>query len=400
MILDRLYSFDTRVIHNYYDAAENLGSLASPIYQTSTYVFDSVEEGAACFSGESNGYIYTRINNPTLNLLEKRLADLEEGDAAIAFSSGMGAITSTLWTLLNPGDELLVDMTVYGCTYAFFHHGLARFGIKVRHIDMSDPNNVEQALTKKTRMIFFESPANPNMRLVDISAVSHIVRQYNLANNQEILVTVDNTYCTPYIQKPLELGADIVVHSLTKYMNGHGDVMAGAVITSEALAKQIRLVGLKDMTGACLSPHDANLILRGMKTLPIRMERLVESAQKVAEYLASLSEVSQVMYPGLPSFPQYSLAQRQMKLPGGMIAFELKGGLEAGKQFLNRLQLFSCAVSLGDCESLAQHPASMTHSTYTAEERKQYGISDGLIRLSVGLESVDDLIADIKQALS
>lgn len=399
MILDRQYSFDTRVIHNYYDAAENLGSLSSPIYQTSTYVFNNVEEGAACFSGELNGYIYTRINNPTLNLLEKRLADLEEGDAAIVFSSGMGAITSTLWTLLNPGDELLVDMTVYGCTYSFFHHGLARFGVKVRHIDMSNPNNVAQELTEQTKMIFFESPANPNMRLVDVNAVSHIVKQYNLANNQQILVAVDNTYCTPYIQKPLELGADIVIHSLTKYMNGHGDVMAGAVITTEDLAKQIRLVGLKDMTGACLSPHDANLILRGMKTLPIRMERVVENAQKVAEYLASLSEVSQVMYPGLPSFPQYALAQKQMKLPGGMIAFELKGGLEAGKRFLNHLQLFSCAVSLGDCESLAQHPASMTHSTYTAEEREQYGISDGLIRLSVGLENVDDLIADIKQAL-
>ncbi|HGN1708056.1 TPA: methionine gamma-lyase [Providencia rettgeri] len=400
MILDRQYSFDTRVIHNYYDASENLGALAAPIYQTSTYVFDSVEEGEACFSGESNGYIYTRINNPTLSLLEKRLADLEGGEAAIAFSSGMGAITSTLWTLLNPGDELLVDMTVYGCTYAFFHHGLARFGIRVRHIDMSSPENIERELTKQTRMLFFESPANPNMRLVDISAVSHVVHQYNLAHDQEILVTVDNTYCTPYIQKPIELGADIVVHSLTKYMNGHGDVMAGAVITRDNLAKQIRLIGLKDMTGACLSPHDANLILRGMKTLPIRMERIVENTQKIAEYLASLPGVHQVMYPGLPSFPQYSLAQKQMKLSGGMIAFELDGGLEAGKQFLNRLQLFSRAVSLGDCESLAQHPASMTHSTYTAEERKQYGIGDGLIRLSVGLESADDLIADIRQALA
>lgn len=400
MILDRQYSFDTRVIHNYYDASENLGALAAPIYQTSTYVFDSVEEGGACFSGESNGYIYTRINNPTLSLLEKRLADLEGGEPAIAFSSGMGAITSTLWTLLNPGDELLVDMTVYGCTYAFFHHGLARFGIRVRHIDMSSPENIERELTKQTRMLFFESPANPNMRLVDISAVSHVVHQYNLAHDQEILVTVDNTYCTPYIQKPIELGADIVVHSLTKYMNGHGDVMAGAVITRDNLAKQIRLIGLKDMTGACLSPHDANLTLRGMKTLPIRMERIVENTQKIAEYLASLPGVHQVMYPGLPSFPQYSLAQKQMKLSGGMIAFELDGGLEAGKQFLNRLQLFSRAVSLGDCESLAQHPASMTHSTYTAEERKQYGIGDGLIRLSVGLESADDLIADIRQALA
>ncbi|HEM8292123.1 methionine gamma-lyase [Providencia rettgeri] len=400
MILDKLYSFDTRVIHNYYDPIKNLGSLTAPIYQTSTYVFDSVEEGAACFSGESNGYIYTRINNPTLSLLEKRIADLEEGEAGIVFSSGMGAITSTLWTLLSPGDELLVDMTVYGCTYAFFHHGLARFGVKVRHIDMSTPENIARELTDKTRIIFFESPANPNMRLVDIKTVSDIVHQYRQAHQQEIFTVVDNTYCTPYIQKPLELGADIVIHSLTKYMNGHGDVMAGAVVTTEALAKQIRLVGLKDMTGACLSPHDANLVLRGMKTLPVRMERIVESTQIVAEYLESHPHVAQVMYPGLPSFAQYELAQRQMRLFGGMIAFELKGGLEAGKQFLNRLNLFARAVSLGDCESLAQHPASMTHSTYTAEERQQYGISDGLIRLSIGLESTRDLIEDLKQALA
>ncbi len=393
MNLGKVSSFDTRIIHSHYRSNENLGSLASPIYQTSTYVFKTVEEGAACFSGEQNGYMYTRISNPTLDLLEKRIANLEEGEAAVVFSSGMGAITSTFWSLLNPGDELLVDMTVYGCTYAFFNHGLARFGINVRHIDMSNPANVKQEITAKTRIIFFESPANPNMRLVDIEAVSKIAHHHN------ILVAVDNTYCTPYIQKPITLGADISLHSLTKYMNGHGDVMAGAVITTAELAKQIRLVGLKDMTGACLSPHDANLVLRGMKTLPIRMERIVENAQKVAEYLASHPKIEQIMYPGLANFTQFSLAQKQMKLPGGMIACELNGGFEAGKQFLNRLNLFSRAVSLGDCESLAQHPASMTHSTYSPEERKQYGISDGLIRLSIGLESADDLIADIRQAL-
>lgn len=394
MSLDIKRSFETRAIHSHYNAQDHLGSLASPIYQTSTYVFKSVEEGAACFSGEKDGYIYTRINNPTLNLLENRIASLEEGEAAIVFSSGMGAITTTFWTLLNPGDELLVDLTVYGCTYAFFHHGLARFGVKIKHIDMSDPESVAQAITKKTRMIFFESPANPNMRLVDIAAVSEIAHRHN------ILVVVDNTYCTPYIQTPLTLGADIVLHSLTKYMNGHGDAMGGAVATTAEYAKLIRLVGLKDMTGACLSPHDANLIIRGMKTLSVRMDRIVQSTQKIAEYLEVNPKVATIMYPGLPSFEQYHLAQKQMKLAGGMIAFELKGGLEAGKRFLNHLTLFSRAVSLGDCESLAQHPASMTHSTYTPEERLQYGISDGLIRLSIGLENVDELIADIEQALA
>ncbi|HGF6560994.1 MULTISPECIES: methionine gamma-lyase [Providencia] len=394
MSLDIKRSFETRAIHSHYNAQDHLGSLASPIYQTSTYVFKSVEEGAACFSGEKDGYIYTRINNPTLNLLENRIASLEEGEAAIVFSSGMGAITATFWTLLNPGDELLVDLTVYGCTYAFFHHGLARFGVKIKHIDMSDPESVAQAITKKTRMIFFESPANPNMRLVDIAAVSEIAHRHN------ILVVVDNTYCTPYIQTPLTLGADIVLHSLTKYMNGHGDAMGGAVATTAEYAKLIRLVGLKDMTGACLSPHDANLIIRGMKTLSVRMDRIVQSTQKIAEYLEVNPKVATIMYPGLPSFEQYHLAQKQMKLAGGMIAFELKGGLEAGKRFLNHLTLFSRAVSLGDCESLAQHPASMTHSTYTPEERLQYGISDGLIRLSIGLENVDELIADIEQALA
>lgn len=393
MSLDIKSSFDTRAIHSHYDANQHLGSLAAPIYQTSTYVFKSVEEGGAYFSGEKEGDIYTRINNPTLTLLENRIASLEEAEAAVVFSSGMGAITATFWTLLNPGDELLVDLTVYGCTYAFFHHGLARFGVKVRHIDMSDPNNVAKAITDKTRIIFFESPANPNMRLVDIAAVSEI------AHRKKVLVAVDNTYCTPYIQKPITLGADIVIHSLTKYMNGHGDAMGGAIATSAEYAKQVRLVGLKDMTGACLSPHDANLILRGVKTLPVRMERIVQNTHKIAEYLQSHPQIKSIMYPGLPNFEQYQLAQRQMKLAGGIIACELKGGIEAGKLFLNRLKLFSRAVSLGDCESLAQHPASMTHSTYTREERLKYGISDGLIRLSIGLENVDELIDDIRQAI-
>ncbi|MCW2258043.1 methionine-gamma-lyase [Providencia alcalifaciens] len=393
MSSDKKNAFDTRIIHSFYDQSRNKGSLIPPLYQTSTYSFSSAEEGAAYFNGEKEGYIYTRINNPTLDLLEKRIADLEEGESAIVFSSGMGAITSTFWSLMNPGDELLVDMTVYGCTYSFFHQGLERFGVKIRHIDMSIPENVAQSIGKNTRMIFFESPANPDMRLVDIQVVSDIAKQHN------VKVVVDNTYCTPYLQKPITIGADIVIHSLMKYMSGHGDVVAGAVITTQEIATQIRLVGLKDMTGACLSPHDASLIMRGMKTLPIRMERIAKNTQAIAEYLELHPKIAFVSYPGLSSFAQYELSKKQMKLPGGMIAFEIKGGMESGKLFLNRLNLFSRAVSLGDCESLVQHPASMTHSTYTSEERLFYGISDGLLRLSIGLEDVNDLIADLEQAL-
>nr|WP_314267362.1 methionine gamma-lyase [uncultured Moellerella sp.] len=392
MLKDKRLSFETRVIHGHYSSSDHHNSLIPPVYRTSTFTFSTVENAAACFSGEEEGYLYTRINNPTLSLLEKRIADLENAEAGIVFSSGMGAITSTCWTLLNPGDELLVDMTIYGCTYAFFHHGLERFGVKVRHIDLSDREQLLAAVNSNTKMIFFESPANPNMRIADIQAISQVAKQHGA------LVVVDNTYCTPYIQQPISLGADIVIHSLTKYMNGHGDVIAGAVATSNELATQIRLVGLKDMTGACLSPEDAFLIIRGLKTLPIRLDRATENAQKVAEYLAEHPKVEKVLYPGLPSFPQYELGRRQMKSSGAMIAFEIKGGLEAGRMFLNRLELFSRAVSLGDSESLAQHPASMTHSTYTPEERLHHGISDSLIRLAIGLEAVDDLIADLDQA--
>lgn len=392
MLKDKKLSFETRAIHGHYSSSDHHNSLIPPVYRTSTFTFSTVENAGACFSGEEEGYLYTRINNPTLSLLEKRIADLENAEAGIVFSSGMGAITSTCWTLLNPGDELLVDMTIYGCTYAFFHHGLERFGVKVHHIDLSDREQLLAVVNSNTKMIFFESPANPNMRIADIQAISKIAKQHGA------LMVVDNTYCTPYIQQPISLGADIVIHSLTKYMNGHGDVIAGAVATSNELATQIRLVGLKDMTGACLSPEDAFLIIRGLKTLPIRLDRATENAQKIAEYLAEHPKVEKVLYPGLPSFPQYELGRRQMKSSGAMIAFEIKGGLEAGRMFLNRLELFSRAVSLGDSESLAQHPASMTHSTYTPEERLHHGISDSLIRLAIGLEAVDDLIADLDQA--
>ncbi|MDD2049117.1 methionine gamma-lyase [Pseudomonas putida] len=385
--------FATRAIHHGYDPMSHQGSLVPPVYQTATFAFPTVEYGAACFAGEQSGHFYTRISNPTLALLEERMASLEGGEAGLALASGMGAITATLWTLLRPGDEVLVGRTLYGCTFAFLHHGIGEFGVKVRHVDMTDLQALEAAITGQTKVIYFETPANPNMQMADIAAVAA------LAHKHAITVVVDNTYCTPYLQRPLELGADLVVHSATKYLSGHGDITAGLVVGCKALVDRIRLEGLKDMTGAVMSPQDAALLMRGIKTLNLRMERHCSSAQTIAEYLEQHPAVELINYPGLPGFAQYELAQRQMRLPGGMIAFELKGGISAGRRFMNALQLFCRAVSLGDAESLAQHPASMTHSSYTPEERAQYGISEGLVRLSVGLEDIDDLLADIEQAM-
>lgn len=385
--------FSTRAIHHGYDPVENQGSLVPPMYLSATFAFPSVEYGGRCFAGEEQGYFYTRISNPTLVLLEGRMASLEGGEAAVAFSSGMGAITSTLWTLLRPGDEILADRTLYGCTFAFLQHGIGQFGVRVRHIDMSSLDAVKAALTSQTKVLYFESPANPNMRLADIAAIAE------LAHRNGAQLVVDNTYCTPYLQRPLELGADVVVHSATKYLSGHGDVTAGIAVASKAIVDRIRLYGLKDMTGAVMSPQDAFLLMRGLKTLAIRMERHCDSAEQVAAMLAAHPAVEVVHFPGLSSFPQHELAKRQMRRYGAMIAFELKGGEPAGKRFMNTLKLFTRAVSLGDCESLAQHPASMTHSTYTPEERAAHGISEGLVRLSVGLEDVPDVLDDVKQAL-
>ena len=388
------FGFSTRAIHYGYNPLEHNGAVIPPVYMTSTFAFATAEYGAGCFSGEEHGHFYTRISNPTLALLEARMAALENGEAGVAFSSGMGAIAATFWTLLRPGDEIIVNRTLYGCTFALLHHGIGEFGVVVKHVDMANPVELQAAISPATRMIYFETPANPNMQLVDIPAVARIAHTHD-----NLLVVIDNTYCTPYLQRPLELGADVVVHSATKYLSGHSDITAGMVVTSQLLADRIRLQGLKDLTGAVLSPHDAHLLMRGIKTLALRMDRHCSSAQAIAHMLQDHPAVEWVAYPGLPSFPQYELASRQMKLPGGMIAFELKGGMAAGQRFMNALQLFSRAVSLGGAESLAQHPASMTHSTYTLEERARHGISEGLVRLAVGLEDVADLLADIEQAL-
>ena len=370
------------------------GTLAMPIYQTSTFIFDSAEQGGRRFALEEAGYIYTRLGNPTTTVLENKIAVLEEGEAGVAMSSGMGAISSTLWTVLKAGDHIVTDKTLYGCTFALMNHGLTRFGVEVTFVDTSNLDEVKNAMKKNTGVVYLETPANPNLKIVDLEALSKIAH-----TNPNTLVIVDNTFATPYMQKPLKLGADIVVHSVTKYINGHGDVIAGLVVTNKELADQIRFVGLKDMTGAVLGPQDAYYIIRGMKTFEIRMERHCANAKKVVEFLNMHPKIEKVYYPGLETHPRYEIAKKQMKDFGAMISFELKGGFEAGKTLLNNLKLCSLAVSLGDTETLIQHPASMTHSPYTKEEREAAGITDGLVRLSVGLENVEDIIADLEQGL-
>lgn len=386
--------FSTRAIHHAYDPYAGHGALNPPLYLSSTYTFPTVEDGAARFAGEQAGFVYSRVGNPTTALLEERIANLEGGEAALVTASGMGATTSLLWTLLQPGDEVIADKTLYGCTFGFFNHGLARFGVKITHVDLTAPANLAAAIGPATKLVFFESPANPNMRLIDIAAIADLARRHGAK------VVVDNTYCTPYLQRPLELGADYVVHSATKYLGGHGDLIAGAIVGPKESLDQVRFYGIKDMTGAVLSSQDAFLVLRGIKTLALRMQRHSENAQGIAERLVGHAKVEVCHYPGLPSFPQHELAKRQMKLPGGMLAFELKGGIEAGRRFMNRLRLITRAVSLGDAESLAQHPASMTHSFYTPEERQAHMISEGLVRISAGLEDLADLLEDIDQALA
>ncbi len=388
------HGFATQAIHWGYDPSGAQGALVPPLHLSSTFSAETAEELADRFSGAASGHFYSRISNPTVDLLEQRIAVLEGAQAGLGTASGMGAITAALWTLLRPGDEIIVDQTLYGCTFAFMHHGLQRFGVTVRHVDMTEPSLLAAAIGPQTRVVYFETPANPNMRLVDIAAISAI------AHRAGATVMVDNTYATPYLSRPIALGADLVVHSATKYLGGHGDLVGGLLAGTAAQIAEIRLFGLKDMTGAVMSPFSAMLIMRGLKTLALRMERHSASALAVAQFLERHPKVAAVHYPGLASFPQYQLAQRQMARPGGMIAFELAGGQGGGAALINTLSLIRCAVSLGDAETLIQHPASMTHSAYAPEERQAHGISETLIRLSVGLEDVEDIVGDLDQALA
>ena len=386
--------FATKAIHGG-NKKDQYGSLATPIHQTATFVFDSADQGGNRFAGCEDGYIYTRLGNPTNTVLEEKLAILEGGEACMSMSSGIGAITSAMWTALKAGDHVVSAKTIYGCTHAFLSHGISRYGVEVTFVDASDPENIRKAMKKNTRVVFLETPANPTLVITDIQKISKIAHEV-----ENCLVMVDNTFCSPYIQRPLELGADVVLHSGTKFLNGHGDVIAGFAIGTKEFIDEVRLFGVKDMTGACLSPFDAFLIIRGLKTLEIRMDRHCKNAMAVAEFLETHPAVDKVYFPGLKSFPQFELAKKQMSLSGAVIAFEIKGGVEEGKKVINSVEMCKLAVSLGDAETLIQHPASMTHSSYPPEERLDAGVTDGLIRLAIGLENVEDIIADLDQALN
>ena len=386
----------TKAIHAGNVKDTQYGALTTPIYQTSTFVFDSCEQGGRRFAGQEGGYIYTRLGNPTVSVLENKVAALECGEACVAAASGMGAISSALWTIAGAGKHIVADGTLYGCTFALLNHGMSRYGVEVSFVDTSDLAAVKAALKENTCAVYLETPANPNLKIADIAAVAEIAHAYNPA----IKVVCDNTFASPALQNPLTLGADVVVHSATKYLNGHGDVIAGFVVGKADFIGEVRMFGLKDMTGAVMDPFAAYLILRGLKTLEIRMERHCANAKAIAEFLDKHPAVEKVYYPGLKGHVGHDIAARQMKDFGGMLSFEVKGGRAAGTKLVNSLHLITVAVSLGDAETLIEHPASMTHSTYTEEELAASGIPAGLIRLSAGLENAEDIIADLEQALA
>ena len=385
--------FSTDALHGS-SMKDAYGALVTPIYNSSTFIFDSTAQGAARFALEEAGYIYGRIGNPTCAALEETMAKLEGGEAALVTASGMGAITATIWTCISAGEEIVADKTLYGCTFEFFEHHLSRFGVKVHFIEMTDEAQLRAALNEKTRIVYLETPANPNLKITDIEKTAQIAHAYNPA----IRVICDNTFCSPYLQRPLSLGADLVVHSATKYLNGHGDLLAGVVVGDLETITQVRLVGIKDMTGAVLAPNEAYLFHRGVQTLPVRMERHCASAMKIARYLESNDKVEAVFYPGLESHPGHEIAKKQMRAFGGMVSFIVKGGREKAAIVADSVKIATLAVSLGATQTLIEHPASMTHSPYSEEELEAAGIPAGLIRFSVGLEDPDDLIRDLQQA--
>lgn len=387
--------FGTKAIHAGNRKDTQYGALATPIFQSSTFVFDNCEQGGNRFAGKEDGFIYTRLGNPTVNMLEDKVAALEGAEAAAATASGMGAVSSCLWTIAAAGKHIVADRTLYGCTFALLSEGLTRYGVEVDFVDTSSVEDVKAHLKENTCCVYLETPANPSLKIADIAAVAEAVHAYD----PEIKVVCDNTFASPALQNPIALGADVVVHSATKYLNGHGDVIAGFVVGKRDFIKEVKMFGLKDMTGATMDPFAAFLILRGLKTLEIRMERHCANARKVAEFLAGHPMVEKLYYPGLETHPGHDVAARQMKDFGAMIAFEVQGGKEAGAKLADSLEMISLAVSLGDAETLIEHPASMTHSAYSEEELKEAGIPAGLIRLSVGLENAEDIIADLKQGL-
>lgn len=383
--------FDTQLIHAG-DFEDQYNSAVTPIYQTSTFAFDSAQQGADIFAGQEKGYIYTRINNPTIEALENKLAELENGFGGVALSSGMAAVTTAYSAVLKTGDHMISSNAVYGPSRVVMETIFADFGVESTYVDTSDLANILEAIKPNTKLLYLETPANPTMTLTDIQEACKIAHAHGM------VVVVDNTFSSPYLQKPLNLGADIVLHSLTKFINGHADIVGGALIVKdEALYKTVRKTMV--MMGGNMDPHQAYMVIRGVKTLALRVEKAQESAFTIAHYLEAHPKVEWVKYPGLESFAQKELAEKQMSGYGAMISFSLKGGYEAGVALMNHVKLALLAVSLGGVETLIQHPASMTHAGMSAEAREESGITDGLVRFSVGIENVEDIIEDLDLAL-
>ena len=387
----REFSDETKVVHGGIGEYEH-GPVVPPIYQTSTFKFKDVEHGARLFKGEEDGYIYTRIGNPTIEALEKSVAILENGYRGLGCASGMAAITTVFIATLRAGDHVICSQAVYGPTNTLLKTIMAKFGVEYDIVDTSNLKMIKGALRPNTRLIHVETPGNPTLVVSDIEAIA------NIAHENGAKLCVDNTFCGPILQKPLDLGADIVIHSLTKSLNGHADVVAGMIIVGEELYPEFRRV--LNLLGGTITPHNAFLVHRGIKTLALRIEKQCESAHKIAKWVEKQPKVKWVRFPGLPDHPQYEVVKKQMKGPGMMISFELKGGIAAGKAMMNNVQLSQLAVSLGGVECLIQHPASMTHAGMSAEDREIFGISEGLVRLSVGIENVDEIIADLERALT
>ena len=384
-------SFESKCVHSGIEKNE-YGSVIPPICQTSTFIFESAQHGSDLFAGKEKGYIYTRMLNPTIEAMENCIAELEGGHKALGCASGMAAVHTVFAGLLKAGDHVVCSAIVYGPTTTLLKTIMSNFGVQTTFVDTSDTESIKKALQPNTKMIYVETPANPTLCITDLKAAAEIAH----ANGAKLVV--DNTFLSPALQKPFEYGTDIVLHSMTKFINGHADVVAGIVIVKdEETYKHLRKV--LNQTGGVIDPFNSFLVHRGVKTLSLRMERHCQNAQIIAEYLEKHPAVKWVRYPGLKSHPQYELAQKQQKGSGGVLSFELNGGYKAGEKLMNSVQLCKLAVSLGGVETLIQHPASMTHQSMGKEGRQEAGISDGLVRLSVGIENVKDIIGCLENAL-
>ncbi|MED3622757.1 methionine gamma-lyase [Neobacillus thermocopriae] len=384
--------FETEVIHAGYDSSFHQGSLVPPLYQTSTFTFTTAEQGEKRFAGLEDGYIYSRLGNPTVKILEERVAALENGEAALAFSSGMAAVSAVLFTLTKTGDHILCSPGVYGCTFGFLQLLKEKYEISHDFSQMDSVETLEKEILPNTACIYIETPINPTMKLVDLQMVAKVAKE------KGIPVVVDNTFCSPYLQNPISFGCDIVIHSATKYIGGHGDVIAGLVVGNKEFINRVARTTQKDI-GGIISPFDAWLLLRGLKTLPVRMDRHSENASQLFQFLKKHPKVDSIYYPGDPDHADYQIMKKQMKQPGGLLSFSIKGTKQTAQRFMNQLKLIKVAVSLGDAETLIQHPATMTHAVVPEEERRNMGFDDTLLRLSVGLEAWEDLKDDLEQAL-